>query len=77
MRFIAPEYSVPLGVWVVREAVRRALKSKPIIFYSKELMLKYAAVLARRKFGFDAGILVGGSKILKSMRLQTGLARFL
>ena len=35
LRFVDPnEYIAPLGVWVVREAVRRALKSKPIIFYS-------------------------------------------
>ena len=41
-RFITEEYSVPLGVWVVREATRKALKDKGLCFGGKELMLEYS-----------------------------------
>jgi len=42
LRFITGEYYAPLGVWVVREAVRKTMANKPLVFDSKELMLKYA-----------------------------------
>jgi hypothetical protein len=32
LREITDEYTTPLGVWVVREACRRAMESKPLIF---------------------------------------------
>ncbi len=52
-RFITNEYTMPLGVWVTREAARKALQSKPITFTSKELAITYAKHFVKRKFGYD------------------------
>ena len=40
LRFITGDYTLPLGVWVTREAARNAMSSAPIEFSSKELMLE-------------------------------------
>ncbi|MBN1792401.1 hypothetical protein JW826_01830 [Candidatus Woesearchaeota archaeon] len=76
LRFITGEYYAPLGVWVVREAVRKALLGKPMIFDSQELMLKYVSGLVKKKFGLDASILLKKSKLLSKMRTQTKLTGF-
>ena len=31
LREIRPEYAIPVGVWQVREGIREAMKSKPLI----------------------------------------------
>jgi len=65
LRFITDEYVLPLGVWVTREATRKALSNTPITFVSKELMLTYAKKLAKQKFGIDLDPLLFQSKFLK------------
>jgi len=40
-REIGEGYSIPLGVWQIRENVRHALLEKPLIFYSLDLVLSY------------------------------------
>jgi DNA repair protein NreA len=64
LRFITSEYNTPLGVWVVREAVRKAMTSKPIRFASKELMLQYAISFALKKFGMHIAPLLRQSKLI-------------
>ncbi len=64
LRFITDEYVLPLGVWVTREATRKALANKSIGFASKELMLTYAKQLARKKFGVDINPLLQKSRLL-------------
>ncbi|MBW2971536.1 hypothetical protein KY359_00740 [Candidatus Woesearchaeota archaeon] len=76
LRFITNEYWAPLGVWVVREATRKSLASKPIEFGSKELMLKYAKAFARKHFGFDLDVLLKGSKLMDCMYKQRQLRDF-
>ncbi|MBW2995299.1 hypothetical protein KY312_03025 [Candidatus Woesearchaeota archaeon] len=76
LRFITGEYSVPLGVWVVREATRKALKSRPIYFAGKDLMLKYARLMIKKKFGVDLDIILRQSVLLKEMKEQKKLAQF-
>ena len=76
MRFITEEYTNPLGVWVVREATRNSINSKPLIFGDKELMLTYARSLIRKKFGFDLDILLNQSQLLKNMKTQRKLFEF-
>ncbi len=76
LRFITGEYAVPLGVWVTREAARKALLNKPIIFSDKELMLKYAKMLVKKKFGYDLGGVLRKSIILDNLRSQIKLAYF-
>jgi len=76
LRFITSEYWAPLGVWVVREATRKSVSSRPIEFASRELMLKYAKAFARKKFNFDLDILFKKSKLLDRMDRQRRLIDF-
>lgn len=77
LRFITGEYAVPLGVWVVREATRKALKNKPIEFSDKELMLRYAKALVKKKFGYDLDNILKHSIISNNLKNQTKLSPFL
>jgi DNA repair protein NreA len=77
IRVITGEYAVPLGVWVTREAARKALFSEPLRFSSLELMLKYAKALYKKKFGFDSDLITGKSQILKRIRTQKRLGEYI
>ncbi len=76
LRFISNDYWAPLGVWVVREAVRNTMKQKPIEFSSKELMIKYAKSLSKKKFGYDITKVLAASKILNEHHTQRKLWEF-
>ncbi len=76
LRFITGEYAVPLGVWVVREATRKAMVNKPIIFSDKDLLLKYAEKLVRKKFGYDVNNVLRNSILLKNMKSQRKLISY-
>lgn len=73
LRFITGEYTMPLGVWVCREATRKALASKPVHFNSKNLMLDYCKNLVKNKFGFYADIILRKSRLLKELTSQKRL----
>ena len=77
LRFITGDYTLPLGVWVTLEATRKAMQNKPIEFGSKELMLEYAKKLAQKKFSFDLGGILDNSILLKNMKQQSKLVKFL
>jgi len=77
LRFITDEYSMPLGVWTVREATRKAVANKLIEFSSKELMLTYAKNLIKKKFNFNLDKILERSILLKSIKQQTKLEKFL
>lgn len=68
LRFITDEYYMPLGVWVVRQAVKNTMNSKPIEFGSPELMIQYAKKVASRKFGRDLSWLENKSLLLKERK---------
>lgn len=77
LRFITDEYIAPLGVWVCREATREAMRSRPIYFGSKELMLEYAKILVKRKFNFDLTKILKESVLLDKINKQSKLSKFL
>ncbi len=77
LRFITDEYSMPLGVWVVREGTRKSLSSKPIEFSDKELMLNYAKALSKKKFGLNIDYILKQSFILRNLNQQSKLVKFL
>ncbi|PIN86741.1 hypothetical protein COV19_03325 [Candidatus Woesearchaeota archaeon CG10_big_fil_rev_8_21_14_0_10_44_13] len=77
LRFITNEYWAPLGVWVVREATRKAMKAKPLEFGSKELMLNYAKQLVKRKFGYELDNILGKSVLLRQMKTQRKLKNYI
>lgn len=76
LRFITDEYYMALGVWVVRQATRHALKSKPIRFSDKEFMLKYASLLIKKKFSFNLAALLQKSILLRSIKQQSKITDF-
>jgi hypothetical protein len=69
LRFITDEYVLPLGVWVTREATRKALASRPIKFASKDLLMNYAKLLAKKKFNVDIEPILQKSKLIKHRNL--------
>jgi DNA repair protein NreA len=76
IRLITEEYTAPLGVWVVREAVRKALASEPVTFADRHLMISYAKEFLKRKFNFDFGPLLKRSLVMKSIFHQTKLGAY-
>jgi len=77
LRFITDEYSVPLGVWVTREATRKALSSKPIEFSSMELMLNYAKMKIKRMFNLDISNFLEKSILLNNIKTQKKISSFI
>jgi len=77
LRFITGEYAAPLGVWVCREATRKAMQSKPIEFQEQKTMIDYVKSLVIRKFGYDIAKILSESKLLREGKEQTKLSRFL
>lgn len=75
-RFITEEDEFPLGVFVCREAVRKSLNNKPIIFSDKILLLNYVRALVKKKFQFDIDNLFKNSKLLNKINHQTSLIEF-
>ncbi|MFC1705043.1 hypothetical protein ACFLZ6_01800 [Nanoarchaeota archaeon] len=76
LRFITGEYAMPLGVWVTREATRKSLQNS-IRFSSRELMIKYARNLLKKKFNFDLDKLLNKSILLKNIKNQRKLTSFM
>ncbi len=76
LRFITNEYTLPLGVWVCREAARKAATSKQISFSTETELLNYATTLIKEKFNFDLSHLLNKSKILAA-KVQTKLGSFI
>jgi len=77
LRFITGDYTLPLGVWVTREAARKSMSSKPIEFSSKELMLEYAKKLIKKKFSCNVDIQLKQSILLKNIKQQSKLLKFI
>ena len=76
LRFITGDYTLPLGVWVTREAARKAVNNKPIEFASKELMMEYAKKLIKKKFGCDIHTQLKQSILLRNIKGQLKLVGF-
>jgi len=77
LRFITDEYTMPLGVFVCREATRKALNNKPIEFSSKELLINYAKTLINKKFGYNVVCILKNSILLRNIKEQKKLQQFL
>ncbi len=48
IREITPEYTIPAGVWVVREAARSAMKNPPLKFQSKDELKDWLEINIQR-----------------------------
>lgn len=63
-RFITPEYKFPLGVWVVREAVRKAMSHKIREFFQLKEALQYILEFSKRNFLLDLAKVLRTSQVL-------------
>jgi len=77
LRFITGDYTLPLGVWVTRQAARKSMNTRPIEFSSKELMLEYAKKLSKKKFNFNLENILKNSVLLNNINTQSKLIKFL
>lgn len=75
LRFITEEYTTPLGVWVTREATRKALMNKKE-FNSEKEMLDYSRGIVKEKFNFDIDTILKQSKVYSLLKTQKRLFDF-
>ncbi len=73
IRLELPSYWTALGVWVVRESVRKALSRKQIEFSEMKEMIESTKKIGMIKFGFDPEKILKKSKLLEQMKTQTTL----
>ncbi len=76
LRFVTSEYNIPLGVFVVRQAVRKTLNSNLYRFENKKAMLDFTRNLIFRKFGYNINNQLKDSKILNSINKQMKLSNY-
>jgi len=76
LRFVLSEYNVPLGVWVCRNSVRKALSSSPTYFETKEEMLKYAKNFIIGKLRLNINNILNQSKLLRETKEQMKLNQY-
>ncbi|MEK6834784.1 MAG: hypothetical protein AABX61_00795 [Nanoarchaeota archaeon] len=67
IRFETPEYNMPLGVFVVRNAARKTLYNNPLIFETKEDLLMKTGELIKNRFNYNIDEVFKQSKLLKSL----------
>jgi len=76
LRFVSDEYWAPLGVWVVRQAVKNAMNNQSINFNTKEDMIKYATEYVKR-FGYELDGFLDKSVLHKEMNTQLRIKDYL
>jgi hypothetical protein len=72
LRVETPSYWASLGVWVVRESVRKAL-SKRMVFSSREELMNSVKQIGKIKYNFDFAEILNQSKVLKEEKTQKNL----
>ena len=76
VRLETPSYWAALGVWVVRESVRKALERGVMTFNSREELIDSAKQIAKIKYDFDLNLILGKSKLLNQIKSQRKLGDF-
>ncbi len=76
IRLETPSYWAALGVWVVRESVRKALNNRIMKFSSREEMLDSLKKITKIKYDFDSDLIIKQSKLLKQVNTQTHLGKW-
>jgi len=77
IRIETPSYWAALGVWVVRESVRKALDNKILEFNDLDELLESSRKISMIKFGYDNSKILKQSKLLESIQTQTNLNKWL
>jgi len=76
LRLISKEYNTPLGVWVVREAVRNAMNNKHINFDDYDIMIKFIISHVKKHHAFNATDMFKDSIILDYIKKQKTILDF-
>ena len=76
IRIETPSYWAALGVWVVRESVRKALRRK-IEFTSEEELIKSAKQISKVKYNFDCDNIIRRSGLLRQIKTQKSLREWI
>ena len=77
IRVEGPSYWAALGVWVVRESVRKALRNKTMKFSSREELIDSAKRIGKIKFNFDYDSIFQRSRLLKQIKTQKNLQEWI
>ncbi len=75
-RFVTREYTAPMGVWVVREAVRKTMETKPIFFDDVSLALKFCEEMVKRRLSYNFDWVSKKSVLLNTSKTQKTLTQF-
>ncbi len=75
IRLETPSYWAALGVWVVRESVKRAMK-KRMKFRSKDELLQTVKQIGKIKYNFNPENILHRSRLLNQVRTQKRLAEW-
>lgn len=75
IRIETPSYWASLGVWVVRESVRKALKRK-MEFLSREDLIEGAKKIGKIKYNFDCSQILKRSRIMNEVLTQKRLVNW-
>ena len=73
IRIETPSYWAALGVWVVRESVRKALANRKLEFTKIDELLESSRKVGMIKFGFDDSDILKKSRLLEKIRTQRSL----
>jgi len=76
IRIELPSYWAALGVWVVRESVKKAIENKKFSFSDMKEMLESSRKIGMIKFGYDPSKILKKSKILENIKTQTTLGKW-
>jgi len=75
IRIETPSYWASLGVWVVRESVRKAMKNK-MKFDSRKELLEGAKKISKIRYGFDNSDILRRSRLLRDIKTQKRLVEW-
>ena len=76
IRIELPSYWAALGVWVVRESVRKALERRKLNFTDMNDLTESTKKIGMIKFGFDSSKILKKSLVLEKMKTQTHLRKW-
>jgi len=76
IRLETPSYWASLGVWIVRESVRKALNKLGMKFDSLNELVDNSIKVGKIKFNFDSSKIIDKSNLLKQIKTQTSLRKW-
>jgi len=76
IRIETPSYWASLGVWVVRESVRKALINDKMKFDSRNNLIESTKKIGKTKFKFDISDILRRSRLLDAIKTQMNLRKW-